>query len=179
MSKLGISRPTAVVEIVTNLELLAAHQVESQKLEELNEKTPAGDRLNNPYTPQIREQAQKVRDIEQEMQDSTVCVKVRALKKAKYAEIVADHPAREGNNVDALFGVNTDTFIDGVMPLSIVEAWNKSTGEKVDFTGDDWAEESEEFTDAQVSEFVSAILSINKRSIEVPFSPRASAMTRN
>lgn len=179
MSKLGTTRPTTVVNVVTNLDLLAAHQAESQELERLNRVQSASDRLNSAYSKEIREQAKKIQNIETMMDESTVCVKLRALKRAKYAEVVANHPPREDNDVDNAFGVNTDTFGDELVPLSIVEAWNKATNEKVDFTGDDWAEEADEFTDAQYNEFAMAALNINRGATAIPFSSIASAVIRN
>lgn len=178
MSKLGTTRATAIVNHVTNLDLLAAHEEAEAELERLNKLTSAGERLNDPYTKQIRAQAKKVLDLEDEMEKSTVCIKLRALKRARYAEITAAHPAREDNDVDRIFGVNTDEFPDAVMPESIVEAWDKTTGEKIDFTGADWAEESEEFSDAQLAAFVSKVIKINRGSASVPFSQTASAVTR-
>ena len=179
MSKLGTTRPTTVVNVVTNLDLLAEHQAALEELERLNRVQSASDRLNSAYSKEIREQAQKVQDLEAQMNESTVCVKLKALKRAQYAEVVANHPPREDNDVDTAFGVNTDTFGDELLPLSIVDAWNKATGEKVDFTGDDWAEEAAEFTDAQFNEFAMAALNINRGATAIPFSSIASAVIRN
>ena len=179
MSKLGTTRPTTVVNVVTNLDLLAEHEAATRELERLNRVQSAADRLNSAYSKEIREQANIIQNLEAQMDESTVCVKLKALKRAKYAEVVANHPPREDNDVDTAFGVNTDTFGDELLPLSIVDAWNKATGDKVDFTGDDWAEEAEEFTDAQYSEFAMAALNINRGATAIPFSSIASAVIRN
>lgn len=179
MSKLGTTRPTTVVNVVTNLDLLAEHQAALDELERLNRVQSAADRMNSPYSKEIRDLAKKVQELEAQMSDSTVCVKLKALKRTQYAEVVANHPPREDNDVDNAYGVNIDTFGDELIPLSIVGAWNKATGEKVDFTSDDWAEEADEFTDAQYSEFVSAVLNINRGATSIPFSPIASAVNRS
>ncbi|MCM1011898.1 hypothetical protein [Brevibacterium sp. XM4083] len=179
MSKLGITRPTAVVDLVTNLDLLADHQAAREELDRLNRLTTAAERLNNPYSADMRKVAKKIADLEAQMDESTVCVKLKALKRSEYAELVAAHPAREDNDVDGHFGFNTDTFADAAMPRSIVAAWKKGTNKKVDFTGDDWAEVSEEFTDAQYSDFTSALIGINRQATAVPFSQTASAVNRS
>ena len=179
MSKLGTTRPTTVVNVVTNMELLAAHQAANEELERLNRAQTSKDRLNTAYSKEIREQAKLIESIEAQMDESTVCVKLKALKRNQYAEVVANHPPREDNDVDKAFGVNTDTFGDEIIPLSIVDAWRKTTEEKVDFTGDDWAEESEEFTDAQYSEFAQAVLGINRSSTTIPFSRTASYVNQS
>lgn len=179
MSKLGTTRPTAVVNVVTNLDLLAEHQAANEELERLNRNQTSQDRLNSAYSKPIREQAKLIQGIEAKMDESTVCVKLKALKRTQYAEVVANHPPREDNDVDKAFGVNTDTFGDEVIPLSIVAAWEKNSEKKVDFTGDDWATEAEEFTDAQYSEFVQAVLGINRSSTSIPFSRTASAVNRS
>lgn len=179
MSKLGTTRPTAVVNVVTNLDLLAEHQAAEEELERLNRAQSAADRLNSAYSKEIRQQAKVIQTLETQMHESTVCVKLKALKRTQYAEVTANHPPREDNDVDTAFGVNTDTFGDEIIPLSIVDAWNKATGEKVAFTGEDFAEEAEEFTDAQYSEFVQAVLTINRGATSIPFSSNASAVSRN
>lgn len=179
MSKLGTTRPTTVVNVVTNLDLLAEHQAANEELDRLNRMQSSKDRINSAYSKEIREQAKLIQKLEAQMDESTVCVKLKALKRAQYAEVVENHPPREDNDVDTTFGLNTDTFGDDIIPLSIVDAWRKTTQEKVDFTGADWVEESAEFTDAQYSEFVSAVLNINRGATSIPFSRIASAVSQN
>ena len=179
MSKLGITRPTAVVDLVTNLELLADHQAAREELGRLNRLTTAQERLNSPYSADMRAVAAKILDIEKKMDESTVCVKLKALKRAEFAELIAAHPPREDNDVDSHFGFNTDTFADAAIPKSIVGAQRKLSGKKVDFTGDDWAEVSEELSDAQYADFTSALIGINRQATSVPFSQTASAVNRS
>ena len=78
MSKLGTTRPTSVVDLVTNLGLLAEHQAASDELAHLNRTQSAADRMNNPYSKEIRAAAKKVQDIEKQMEESTVCIKLQA-----------------------------------------------------------------------------------------------------
>lgn len=179
MSKLGTTRPTAVVNVVTNLDLLAEHQAASEELDRLNKNQSASERLNNPYSKEVRAQAKKVQDIEAQMDESTVCIKLKALKRAEFAETVTNHPPREDHDLDGALGFNTDTFGDDAIPKSIVGAWRKVSGKKVDFTGDDWEEESAEFTDAQYAEFANVVMNLNRRVTSIPFSPNASAVNRS
>ena len=179
MSKFGTTRPTSVVDLVTNLGLLAEHQAANDELAHLNRTQSAADRMNNPYSKEIRAAAKKVQDIEKQMEESTVCIKLQALKRAEYAEITAKHPPREDNDVDAALGFNTDTFGEEVIPRSIVAAWWKTSKEKIDFTGDDWEAESAEITDAQYADFSTAVLNLNQRATSVPFSRDASAVSRS
>lgn len=178
MSKLGTTRPTSVVNLVTNLDLLSEHQAANEELSRLNRITQASDRLNNGFSKEIRDLAKKVQEIEERMDESTVCVKLKALKRAEYAEVIAKHPPREDHDLDTALGFNTETFADDAMPLSIVGAWRKSTKEKIDFTGADWEAESAEFTDAQYADFAQALLNLNRGSTSVPFSQTASAVNR-
>ncbi|MCS4593559.1 hypothetical protein KTJ89_11260 [Brevibacterium sediminis] len=179
MSKLGTTRPTTIINVVTNLELLGEHQSAVEELNKLNRTQSSADRMNSPYSKEARAKAKRVQELETEMDESTVCIKLKALKRAEYAEVIAKHPPREDNDVDNALGFNTDTFGDDAIALSIVGAWKKTTGEKIDFTGDDWKEESAEFTDGQYSDFTNAVLNLNRSSTTVPFSPIASGVNRS
>ena len=179
MSKLGTTRPTSVVNLVTNLELLGEHQAANEELSRLNRVAQAADRLNNGFSKETRAAAKRVAELEEQMDESTVCVKLQALKRAQYAEVIAKHPPREDHDLDTALGFNTETFADDAMPLSIIGAWKKSSKEKIDFTGADWEAESQEFTDAQYADFAQALLNLNRGSTSVPFSQTASAVNRS
>ena len=42
--------------------------------------------------------------------DRAVCVEVRAVKRSVFRDLMAKHPARDGNDEDAMFSVNMDDF---------------------------------------------------------------------
>lgn len=177
MSKFGITRPTATVELVTNFDLLADYQAADAELDRL-QRGAQPDRLNQ--SPALREAAQRVQEIEQAMQDSILLVKLRALKRTRWNELTAKHPAREDHDGDKQWDLNVDTFFDEAIPESIVELKWKKSGEKVDFdVAVDWPALAEDITDSQFADFITGVLRINQGSTAVPFSRVASVVTRD
>lgn len=172
--KLSITRATEVVELVTNLGLMADHTTAEAELVRL-QKTERPDRLNS--STEVREAAKRVRQIEQQFQESVVLVKLEALGRPRWNELADKHPARENNDADERFEINTDTFFDDAIPESIVSAQWKTTGDPVDLDADDWAQLAQEISDVQYAQFITAVLKINQIETSVPFSRSASAVT--
>lgn len=174
MSKLGLTRPTQTIELCTNLGLVAEHERLVDALEAAKKDPGQADRMVSTV-PGI---AKEIRDLEAQMREHTVVFTIAALPRKEWAELEAAHPKRAGNQLDDTFNVNMDTFVDAVMELSIVSVTSKETGEPVDFTGADWAEESEGLTDGQWSDFALKAVTLNRGVKPVPFSRAASAQTR-
>lgn len=174
MSKLGLTRPTQTVELCTNLGLVAEHERLSAALDAAKKDPGQADRLNSS-APGI---ANQIRDLETQMREHTVVFTLAALPRKEWTEFEAAHPKRPGNDLDETFNVNMDTFVDAVMAASITSVVSKGTGEPVDFTGADWAEESEGLTDGQWSDFALKVITLNRGVKTVPFSRAASAQTR-
>lgn len=174
MSKLGIKRATTSVPLVTNLELLAEYDKASDVLEKL-QKNARPDKMVGDT--ELRKAAQDVRALEDQMQDSTVLVKLRALKRTRWAELEEKHPAREDNDLDKRYGLNVDTFFDEAIPECIVEATWKTSGKKVDLDpSTDWAELADDMSDGQYAQFITAALALNRGAAAVPFSRVASVV---
>ena len=67
-----------------------------------------------------------------EANETAVHVKVQALGRKAWRELVDAHPPRDGNDEDKAAGVNEDTFKDALVAASIVEP-EMTEGERVDF----------------------------------------------
>lgn len=179
MSKLGISRATSAVDLVTNLELLAEHEAASAALEKLQRGLNKDDRLNS-QNKELKQAAQAVRAIEDKMTDSTVSVKLRALKRTRWAELEEKFPAREDSDLDKRFGVNVDAFFEVAIPECVVEITDKKTGKKIEFDpATEWAPLADDMSDGQYAEFIGATLALNRGATAVPFSRVASAVTQS
>lgn len=174
MSKITITRATANVELVTNLDLLADHEAATNELERA-QKTESPDRLNSSAS--VRAAAKRVEHIENEMESSIIVFKLRALARKRWVELVDAHPAREDDDMDQRFGFNADELFNEALPESIVAVTTKS-GDTVDWSPEDWEEISEEISDAQYAEFVGAVFRLNQRESEIPFSRTASILNR-
>lgn len=174
--KITISRATTVVELVTDLSLQAEHETAVTALESARHADQKNDRLNSGNGALAA--AKAVQEIESRMQESIVNVKFRALTRARWGQLADEHPARDDNDEDEAFGVNADTFFAVAVPESIVESTWKTTGEDADLKAD-WDDIVGELSDAQYAKFVAAVIRINRRDSEVPFSQSASIVSRS
>lgn len=90
-------------------------------------------------------------------------VTLEALPRKKWAEAEESHPPREGKSQDEAFSVNVATFFHEVLPKSVVEVKQRSTGElRTDITPEDWADALDEIDDGQYSRLALAILGLNR-----------------
>ena len=111
---------------------------------------------------------------------STVIVEHRALTRKRWAELMAAHPAREGNEQDAQFGVNVWTFVDAALADAITGATSASDGEPVEgFTGADWSEVADEISNAQWQQFAFDLFRLNNGVTTGPTSRTASLVMRS
>lgn len=91
-------------------------------------------------------------------------VTLEALPRKRWAEAEESHPPREGKSQDEAFSVNMDTFFHEVLPLSVAEVKQRSTGElRTDITPEDWKAALDEIDDGQYSRLALAILGLNRQ----------------
>lgn len=124
--------------------------------------------------------AAEIREIEDQMEAATLLFRIRAVPRKRWAEAVAAHPPREGDENDEAIGMNSAAVFDELLsePGVIVSVTRKSTGEVVDFDpATDWKPLSEEMSDAQFSEFGQKVFDLNRGVVGRPFSRPASRVT--
>lgn len=174
---LTVKRPEKRVDVCLDGSLVAEHEALSAELEEARKQKILDPRMNDP----IQALAQRIRDIEDRAKADTVTFQIRALPRKDWAAFEDAHPAREDNEVDERYGVNTSTIFDAVLssdsPASIVSV-SRPDGEAVEFAPADWAEFAEQLTDNQYSQFMLAVLTVNRGKNDVPFSLAAYRETR-
>lgn len=171
---LTITRAETTVEVCTDLALKAQHEQAERALLEArrDQKTMASEI--------VRQLAEQVRQLEQQMAAQTVVFTIRALPHKKWAEHEEAHPPREGVEEDKGLGVNSSTFFDAVMPVSIVAVTRKSDGETVPFEpAADWPALADEISNAQYNEFALTVLRVNRGVTGAPFSSAASLATQS
>lgn len=71
--------------------------------------------------PEYLELAQQHDDLVREAEAQALHVRIRALGRREWRDLVAAHPPRESNKDDALAGVNEDTFKDALVAASVIE----------------------------------------------------------
>jgi len=79
--------------------------------------------------------------------------------------LLRDHPPRKGDDGDKAMGLNTETFFDALIPLSIVDP---------ELNEDQVSRLMDALSSAQYDKLLEAAWSLNRRDVSVPFSPLAS-----
>ncbi|WBB73230.1 hypothetical protein O7602_26680 [Micromonospora sp. WMMD1128] len=121
--------------------------------------------------------AERMEELRRQMRDETTTFRVRAMPPPRWRAFCAEHPPRKDDegNIDArdrLLGVNTETFYEALIRVSVIDPV---------LDDDDWAAllgDGGVLTDRQFSDLAEAAWSVNRREVDVPFSPAASRMTQ-
>jgi hypothetical protein len=114
------------------------------------------------------EQAQADLDaVKAEAASTVLDLTLEALPRKRWAEALAAHPARDGDKVDAMYGLNWDTFLAEVLAESVLEV-RDAAGEIVEVTPEEWVAAADEVTDGQYTSLMIAIASLNRGS-DAPF----------
>lgn len=140
---------------------------ELEELDRQYEEAPAADeRLNSGgERRRITAQAAAVRE---QMQDSKVVLRLRALPQRKWDALIKAHPPVDGNTEHAATGYNTDTFFEALVTVSVVEPT---------FAEGQWEALRDVLTARQWRQVVTTAQALNLREVDVPFSQAASQQT--
>jgi hypothetical protein len=111
------------------------------------------------------ELARRIQELEQEMRDSTLTLRLRALERPEWLELVADHPPREDDKGDRMLGFNQKTFFDALVLACLVEP---------ELDEERLSKLMDKLTDAQFQKLTEAAWGLNRRDVDVPFSSTAS-----
>lgn len=115
--------------------------------------------------------AADVERIRQQMAAAVVPFRFRALDKTLWPLLIAEHPAREGNEQDAQYGMNFDAFFTALIKKSTV---------KPAMTPARWDKLLSKITDGQWGTLTAALWALNRsQGPSVPFSAAASRILRN
>lgn len=170
-----VTRPETVVRFCTNMALKAEHERAVAALD-AERKASAADAREVPSAA-LTEAAQRVRDLEAEMQAHTIEFTIRGLRRKRWVEFCESNPARPDSASDKQVGINVSA-LDAVIPESIV-AVKTPTGEPVPFdAAAEWVELADEMTNGQWSDFANAVIQVNHEVRSAPFSPLASVVIR-
>lgn len=174
MSKLTVKRAEKIVELCLDMSL----RVEWEQAHEELLRAGGGTKDERLAGGGRSKASARIRELEKQMRASVVEFRLRGLPRGEWSAKVAKHPPRKDNDQDRALGVNSATFWDEVMPLSVVSITDANG--PVDFDmATDWVALADEMTDAQYGEFVSALLELNRGSTSVPFSLAASRPNRD
>lgn len=157
--------PERQVDICLRGALVAEFEAADQALT-LAMKTPS----TNKEDPGVSDLVERIEAIQAEMRDSTYTFRIRALDNAGYSELEAAHPARDGDEADAVLRFNRDTFFPALLKASIYDPA---------LTAEEWTELLTKLTDRQYGELTDAAWFANRDKVSVPFSQAALLARRN
>lgn len=183
MSKLTIKRPEKLVPLCLDASLRAEWEQAEADLVRARRDTNPEMLTGNAAASRL---AERVRELEDQMQAQTVHFRLRALPRSDWARLFSEHPKREDNPIDVQLGFNHETFYDAVIthkdragvPATIVSV-RDADDQLVDFDVDDWDDLADQMTDQQYADFANSVWELNRGKVSVPFSRVASRMTTN
>lgn len=172
-----IKRATRRVPLCVNADLYAAWQGAESALEDARKRSAEDPRETDTS---VRDAAAEVRRLEGEMLAHTIYFTLQALRRKQWAEYVAAHPPREGDELDRQFGVDVSA-LDGAIVLMTTGVVGPD-GEPIEgfSMAEDWEGLADEMASPQWEPFATAALALNQGegSANVPFSRAASAAIR-
>lgn len=148
---------------------------------------PSGDRRLTARVPG-QQTAEAMAKLREQMSESTVAFRLRALAPARWATLRAEHPPRKGEDGKAvtsdIIGVNSDTFFEPLIRESIYypviddETWEILMGRGVP-TEEDPDAGQRGFSDGQLDSLGGAAWLLNRGEVDIPFSRVASRILRS
>ncbi len=164
-----LSRPTKVVDLVTNLGLVAEHDAAQAALDEARNLDVSDPR----EVPRAPEAARAVQAVEAKMKGSTLHFTLQGDPRSVWSVWEATHPPVKGNAVDEQFRLHV-ADLDEVIARSII-AVTDHEGATVDFDPrTEWVPLADAMTNGQWEDFAVAVMALNRGVKETPFSASAS-----
>lgn len=167
----GAKLPETTVQVCLAADLVAEFEQLERDLADARRETGASLAGGS----KAREIAERIEAIRQEMTESTVDFRLRAMTRVGWREFVAKHPPRKVDGKvhedDRYLGVNADTFFPALVQASVVSP---------QLDAEDWRLLlDEKLTDRQFDELSSAAWALNRKEVDVPFSPAASRILKS
>ena len=175
MAKLEVKRPTRVVSLCLDGDLIAEYESLQVEITEARRAQVSDARLNSPLPKLEKRHA----ELYAKQQEETVEFKLRALPRSVWEELKVKHPARDDNELDEHYGFNTSTLFDEAMATKGTIDEVTQGGETVEFSAEDWAGIAEDLTDGQFGDFAKALVELNAGRQRVPFSSAGYEMTQD
>lgn len=155
--------PEKDVPLCLRGDLLAEWDAASAALAEAQRQAQVEDSLDaGGPVPGLMERVEAIRE---QMAQSSVTFRLRAVSRRRWTALYAEHPPRDGDKTDALTGFNRDTFYDALTYECIVEP---------KITPQQWERLADNLSSAQFDTLAEAAWTVNRRDVDVPFSLAAS-----
>lgn len=161
------SLPERVVTIYLDGALLAELDQATAELEQAH--TP-GDDDRFTGNSAARAAARRIEQLQAQMAESQVQIRLRAVPRRRWLGFVAEHPPRDNDEGDTALGVNTATFYDALIRECMIDP---------QLSDDEYEQLLDALTSKQFDTLADAAWGINRRDVDVPFSGLASVILRN
>lgn len=159
-------RPERTVSICMRADLQAEVQEVERQIMEL-EKAPAGAE-SLAGDPRARELSARHDLLRAQMIEHSVEFRLRGLSRRRWTELVAQYPPGKDNEADQMLGIAMDDFTEALVRQCTVEP---------ELDDEDWDHLlGEVLTDGTYTLLGSAAWGVNKRDVNIPFSPAASQL---
>lgn len=157
------------VPICMNMKLVARHEELSAQLAKPVVGSPS---LSGDGKGAI---AAEIRELEEQMAADTIDFVIAALPRPDFTALIAAHPPRQGNQADRANGFNEDTLFDALIRACTVAP--------DDLDEEDWTlllvgvdGQKPKLSSAQYERLANTAWAVNRRDVDVPFSPAASLL---
>lgn len=160
--------PERTVPVCLNADLSAELQELERQLEVSEQQRRAGEG-SLASGSESRVLAGQIEAVREQMLDTTVVFRLRAMPRRRFRKMQDDFPPREGNSIDAMSGVDTEGMTEPLVRACVVEP---------ELDDEDWSnlldEETGRLSEGQWTVLANAAWAINARDANVPFSRTAS-----
>lgn len=155
----GAKLPERTVPVCLRGDLVAEHEAADRELQLL------ADKPVTKFGGDGRGELQaRIRDLEEQMRAASYDFRFRAMTRRDWHTFVAAYPPRPDNEQDAAIGVNAEVFFDALIRRCLVDPV---------LDDDAWFRLNEALTDRQYDTLSDAAWGLNRRDVDVPFSPAA------
>lgn len=150
----------ASTEICLRPDLLDAYHEAVEALARTEQEARKSDRrMATKVTAEVRAAAERVREVEAELEAASVTFHFRALPKDVMRALKDEHPPRKGNELDIWRGYNVDAVVEESVYPSLVSPV---------FDEDTWAELVETINDGEWEELRRVAGSVNGQAFRPP-----------
>lgn len=160
----GAKLPERSVAVCLQPDLTAQMQELERELDiaERERAASAGSLASGSRSRVVSEQIDALRE---QMLEHTIEFRLRALPRPKHRALLAEHPPRPDNLIDAAAETNVETATEALVRACVVEP---------ELDADDWANLDRVLSDGQWNLLANAAWAVCARDVTVPFSRSAS-----
>lgn len=176
---LKVKRAERLVEVALDGALVAEWEATDAeyKVARAEQRASRDKRMNDPLAARVTELREKAQELSAKAREDRVTFRLRALPRDVWDELVTQHPPRSQEK-DGNMPFNIAKITDAAMSTKgTIVSVTRPDGTEEEFTHEDWADFSQDLSNAQHEDFYFAVISLNAGDNEVPFLPASAPIT--